>query len=77
MNKLVKTTCLVAVDLLIVAGLAACDPPAKQTGTDATVTLPATAAARDSVQADLTTPARDAASTAADSTAGRSSVTPR
>ena len=66
-----------AVGLLVVASVAACNPPAKQTGTDETVTLPADAAARDSVQADLTTPARDAASTAADSTAARSSVTPR
>jgi hypothetical protein len=77
MNNLFKTTCLVAVNMLVVAGLASCNSPAKQAGTDATVTLPADPAARDSMQADLTTPARDAASTAADSTAGRSSVTPR
>ena len=64
-----------ALAMLLAAGLASCSSPPEQAGSS--VTLPAGAEARDSVEASLTTPAPDAVSTSADSTGNRSTVTPR
>ena len=76
MMSLLSTSAVCAALLL----LASCGPRTgtpETAGSGAPVTLPASAEARDSVQASLTAPALDAVSTTADSTAARSAVTPR
>ncbi|NML64519.1 hypothetical protein HHL22_04810 [Hymenobacter sp. RP-2-7] len=73
--QLKKKAGVSALAFLLAAGVASCNSPTQPAGSS--VTLPAGAEAQDSVKASLTAPAPDAVSTSADSTAARSSVTPR